>query len=422
MPVVNPRITQLRCVVCGRTYAPEPARMTCDHEGVEGILDVEYDLSDVPRGQAYLDALAARPANHWRYEELLPVVPDVPASFLRVGMTPLYPAPRLGAALGLERLLVKDDGLNPTASFKDRASSVGVVMARAVGAEVVACASTGNAASSLAGMAAHVGLPAVILVPGRAPAPKVAQLRTFGARVLRVDAEYSEVWELCQTLVEREGWYNRNCAVNPYLVEGKKTAGLELGEQLAGRELDWVAVSVGDGCTLAALGKGLRHMVDLGLLPRLPRLLGVQAEGAATVYHVWRGEPPPRRAETFADSICVTAPRNLKKAVNAIEETRGALLTVSDAAIREAMLLLPRTTGVFAEPAAAATLAGLAEAARSGLVARDATVVAVVTGNGLKDIDSAQRIAGEAPLVRADLDAIRAGLDDYGRNAAGGRP
>src|ERR1039457_3215624 len=258
--------------------------------------------------------------------------------------------------LGIAKLFLKDDGRNATGSLKDRASSVGVVRAREKRRPIVACASTGNAASSCAGMAASTGLKSVFFVPERAPEPKVTQLLIFGATVLRVRGSYEQAFQLCQRSCERWGWYNRNSAINPYLVEGKKTAGLEIGEQLAWEPTDWVAVSVGDGCTIAGVWKGFRELKALGLIARTPRILGVQAEGAAPVTAAFfSGEPlQPIEPRTVADSIAVGVPRNWKRAVLAVRESGGTMINVSDDEILDAMRYTGRLTGIFAEPAAAA--------------------------------------------------------------------
>lgn len=272
----------LKCIVCGREYEPRD-RLTCDACGpADGVLDVAYDY-DVAARTMTREALASRPLNHWRYRELLPVNPDAALPPLEVGWTPVYDGPRLARHIGVARMRIKDDGRNPTASFKDRASSVGVAKALEFGHAAIACASTGNAASSLAGMAASVGLRSCIFVPQRAPEPKVAQLLLFGATVLRVRGTYDQAYDLCMQAASKYGWYNRNCAVNSYLVEGKKTAGLEIAEQVGVDIPDWVAVSVGDGCTIAGVWKGLDEMHRLGFIPRLPRLLAVQAEGSDAV-------------------------------------------------------------------------------------------------------------------------------------------
>ncbi|MBI2930468.1 MAG: threonine synthase [Planctomycetes bacterium] len=403
-------ITGLRCVVCGRTYGPD-VLFTCPSCGVEGILDVEIDYDRAARTLTR-DALAARPLDHWRYRELLPIAPESPLPPLHVGWTPIYDAPRLARATGLRRVLLKDDGRNPTASFKDRASSVGVVKAREFARDTIACASTGNAASSLAGFAAAVGLKAVIFVPERAPDPKVAQLLIFGATVVKVAGDYAQAWELCQQACARWGWYNRNCAVNPYLIEGKKTAGLEIAEQCRDAMPDWVAFSVGDGCTIAGTWKGLKEMKRLGLVDRLPRMLGVQAQGAQPIVEAFRTRRPlvPGPAHSIADSISVGHPRNWRKALAAVTESGGTFVAVPDDRILDAMRACARLGGVFGEPAAAAALAGVFAARENGtLTAGDSALVAI-TGNGLKDVRTAIEATGPALTIKPDLAALAEAL------------
>ncbi len=402
-------VTGLACIVCGREY-PAGNVLTCDRCGpADGILEVRYDYGAAAKTLTR-ENLALRRRDHWRYREVLPVGPDVAVPPLSVGWTPVLDAPRLAAHLGVARLVVKDDGRNPTASFKDRASSVGVAKAVEFGYDTVACASTGNAASSLAGMSASVGLRSFIFVPQRAPEPKVAQLLLFGATVLRVRGTYDQAYDLCMQATAAHGWYNRNCAVNSYLVEGKKTAGLEMGEQLGEALPDWVAVSVGDGCTIAGVWRGLREMHTLGFIPRLPRLLAVQAEGSPAVARQFRavGEPPLAEypAATVADSICVGVPRNWRKAVRAVRESGGTFVTVTDEAILDAIGYTPRLTGVFGEPAGVAALAGIAAARRDGVIAAGESVLALITGNGLKDIRTAISVAGAPHDLDPTLEAL----------------
>jgi threonine synthase len=390
-------VTGLVCMRCGRGYR-RGLDGPCPRCGPEGVLDVEFDLARARRTLTRR-ALSTRPRDVWRYRELLPVPAAARLPPSPVGWTPIVEAPRLAAWVGVRRLRIKDEGRNPTASFKDRASVVGVARALGRGARVVACASTGNAASSLAGAAAAVGLQAVIFVPEFAPEPKVAQLLVFGARVLRVKGTYDQTWEMCQRACERYGWYNRNAAVNPSLVEGKKTCGLEIAEQAADDVPDWVAVSVGDGCTIAGIGKGLAEMFTLGFIGRRPRLLGVQAEGARPLVDAFRDgtDLRPSPARTVADSICVGHPRNWRKALRAVRESRGAFVAVPDEAILDALRETGRRAGVFGEPAGVAGLAGLRRAVEEGVVGRRASVLAVVTGSGLKDVKTAIRVAG-APV------------------------
>lgn len=385
-----------RCVFCGRTYAPGTAE-TCRRCGITGILDAQFDYAAVGRVLTRKSLARRTELSHWRYRELLPVREDSVLPALSVGWTPLTAASRLGRYIGVPELLLKDDGRNATGSMKDRASSLGAVKARERRRKVIACASTGNAASSCAGMAASLGLRSVIFVPERAPEPKVTQLLIFGATVLRVRGSYEDAFQLSQSACERWGWYNRNCAVNPYLVEGKKTAGLEVAEQMGWSPPDWVAVSVGDGCTIAGVWKAFRELKAIGMISRTPRILGVQAEGAAPITAAFREKTGLRPVEpnTIADSIAVGVPRNWKKAVLAVEEAGGAMINVSDEEILDAMRYTGRLAGIFAEPAAAAAVAGLQRAVQEGVIGRRCTAVAIITGNGLKDVRSAREAAGQ---------------------------
>ncbi|HET6776464.1 MAG TPA: pyridoxal-phosphate dependent enzyme, partial [Actinomycetota bacterium] len=267
---------------CGTSYAEGQVLYTCPSCGPTGILDVEYDYDAIAADGFGPERLAGDPdRSHWRYRELLPIGDGAELPAVPVGGTPTFPLPGLARSVGIAELWIKDDGRNPTGSFKDRASSVAAVKARELGFETVCCASTGNAASSLAGFAAQLGLRSFIFVPGFAPEAKVTQLLIFGATVFVVEGSYLDAYDLCSQAAQEFGWYNRSSAINPIPVEGKKTAGLEIAEQMAGSTPDWVSVSVGDGCTIAGIWKGLKEMNRFGVIDRLPRLLGTQAEGAA---------------------------------------------------------------------------------------------------------------------------------------------
>ena len=410
-------MTGLKCIHCGRRFATEEVDYYCPACGYhDGILDVQYDYEAV-REELNADALAAnRELSMWRYLPLLPVLSPDLIPHLQVGWTPLYETPRLAAELGVARCWVKDEGRNPTASFKDRASAVGVVKALEKHATQITCASTGNAASSLAGFAAAAGIPATIFVPARAPQAKVAQLLVYGARVFSVEGTYDEAWELCMKASVEFGWYNRNCAINPYLIEGKKTVSLELAEQFSrltpGRAPDWVVVSVGDGCTIGGVWQGLKEMHHLGILPRLPRILGVQAEGCQPFVTAWRERSSltPCAANTLADSIAVGHPRNFAKGMRAVTESGGAFVAVADEEILESITLMARKAGVFGEPAGVAGAAGVRRAVATGMIGHSESVALVMTGNGLKDIQSAIRAAGHAISVKPEIDKVREAL------------
>ena len=394
-----------KCVKCGKTYDAVPDLTNCE---CGGILDIVYDY-DYIRTRLTKEKLAARQDHTmWRYRELLPVEEDTPNTPLRVGWSPLYEEPRLAEQLGLKRLWVKDDGQNPTASLKDRASAMAVAKAREAGAKVIACSSTGNAASSLAGNAAAAGLKTYIFVPSRAPKGKVAQLMTFGATVISVQGSYEETFELSKQAIDRWGWYNRNAAINPYLSEGKKTVALEIMEQLSWQVPDYIAISVGDGCTIAGLWKGLKDLYAIGFIDRLPRLISAQAEGCCPINRAIAENKPwePMEENTLADSIAVGVPRNADKALTAIRESDGIVVNVSDQAIMAAPQLLGRTCGVFGEPAGVTGAAGVKKLCEQGVIGKDDTVVSVVTGNGLKDVANAIKSAGEPINIKPDLDLM----------------
>jgi len=396
-------VKSLACVSCGASYSSLPSTYTC--AACRGILDVVYDYGSIDC-EHIKRSLAANPDRSiWRYERLLPVSPGGPRPSLRVGGTPIYAASRLAQEIGLSGVFIKDDGVNPTASLKDRASAVATAMALEAGAATISCSSTGNAASSCAGCAASVGLPTVIFVPERAPAGKLAQLRIFNAVVIRVQGSYRDAFNLSREAIQRYGWYNRNAAINPYMVEGKKTVSFEICEQLGAALPDWVAVAVGDGCTIAGVWKGFRELHDIGAISRAPRILGVQAEGSNPISVSFRTGKPmqPGQEDTIADSIAVGEPRNPVKAVRAVRDSGGTMIDVSDEEILSAMRLLGRTTGVFGEPAGSAGLAGLVRAVREGIVDPSASACAIVTGNGLKDIQTGIRAAGEPITIPPDI-------------------
>ena len=407
-------VTGLRCVHCAREFSAEEVDYYCPVCGyADGILDVLYDYEAVKKEMTASALAANTDRSIWRYRALLPVDDATALPPLQVGWTPLYDATRLASRLGVARCWVKDEGRNPTASFKDRASALGVVKAMEKKAARITCASTGNAASSLAGFAAAVGLPATIFVPARAPEAKVAQLLVFGAQVFQVRGTYDQAWELCMRASAEFGWYNRNCAINPYLIEGKKTVSLELAEQFArltpGSFPDWVVVSVGDGCTVGGVWKGLREMHALGFIQRLPRILGVQADGCKPFVTAWKAQTGliPCEANTLADSIAVGHPRNFAKGMSAITESGGAFISVTDEEILGSIPLLAQTAGVFGEPAGVAGAAGVMRGVATGVIHRSESVALIMTGNGLKDIQSAMRAVGKTIAVRPEMEEVR---------------
>lgn len=396
-----------RCISCGQEFSPWSVDYFCPKCGFPaGNLEVLYDYAHVPKAFVKPEKFSL-----WRYEALLPVGAEY-APPLRAGLTPLYSVPRLAKALGVRALWIKDDTLQPTASCKDRGTAVTVAVARKLGRTALSCASTGNAAASLAGFCAASQLPCYIFVPKAAPAPKISQLVAFGARVFRVDGPYDQAFSLALAASQKFGWYNRSDGLNPIVVEGNKTVAFEIWEEL-GEVPEAVVVAVGDGAVIAGVCKGFLELAWAGLSERVPKVFGVQASGAAPVVHAFRrfqrGEPilpAEEPAETIADSIRVGKPADVVKAVKYVAETEGDYVAVSDVDLVAASLELAREAGIFAEPSGAASLAGLRKLVKEGLVEPNYRVVLIVTGSGLKDPQGVLRGLPEPPIIPPDVEAL----------------
>jgi len=387
-------------MICQKNYAPDEVAYICPEHGQEGILDVQYDYDFIGRKLSQGDLLHSTDPTIWRYKPLLPIQPDASVPPLAIGWTPLYKTARLASELGLSQLWVKDDGRLPTGSFKDRASAIAVVKAQEQAAPMITTASTGNAAAALSGICASIKQPNTIFVPESAPPAKIAQLLVFGSRVMLVKGTYDDAFELCLQAAAEYGWYNRNTGYNPYMTEGKKTVSYEICEQLGWRAPDRIFVSVGDGCIIGGVHKGLKDLLALGWIDHMPKLMGVQAVGSAYLYEAWRNNEdvltkPPIKATTIADSISAGLPRDRLKAMAAIKETDGAFISVTDEEILGAIPTLARGCGIFAEPAGATALAGLIKAINEGQVSADERIVIINTGNGLKDVASAMKAVAQ---------------------------
>ncbi len=413
-------VTSLRCVICGADQPVGFDGYTCPACGPAGTLDVQYDYAAIAKRWSKAALAADDDVTMWRYRPLLPIGDEAVLPPLTVGGTPTYDAPRLAEALGLGRVWVKDEGRQPTASLKDRASAMAVVKAQELGAEIVTTASTGNAAAALAGVCASVGQRNVIFVPKTAPEAKIAQLLAYGSTVVLVEGNYDAAFELCTAAVDRYGWYNRNTGINPFMTEGKKTVSLEMCEQLGWEAPDAVFVSVGDGSIIGGVHKGLKDLRALGWIETMPRIFGIQAAGSDYLVQAFENDEdvvtkPPISADTVADSISADLPRDRVKAMAAVKETGGAYLRVGDDEILAAIPTLARGSGVFAEPAGAAAYAGLEAAVSRGLVGAGDRVVVLSTGSGLKDVASAMRAvtaAGTSPItIFPDIEALARALD-----------
>lgn len=404
------RIEGYRCTICHKEYPFEPELMTCPACGEKGILDIVYDYSQIKKVLSRDSLKSDHDNSMWRYRALMPVRGEGLDDFLRIGWTPLYRSLRLGKQFGLDTLYIKDDGLNPTGSLKDRASGVAVAKAIELGYDTISCSSTGNAASSCAGSAARMGLKSVIFVPERAPQGKVAQLLIFGANVISVRGDYRQTFELSKAAIDKWGFYNRNAGINPVMTEGKKTVALEIAEQLNWNPTDWVAVSVGDGCTIGGVYNGFYDLLQLGIIDRIPKILGVQSTGCSPFVDadLRGGDLVPTPENTLADSIAVGVPRNPVKAQRAVKNSGGAWIAVSDDDILDAMRLLGRTEGVFGEPAGVTATAGVKAAVANGLIKPHESVTVISTGSGLKDVKNAMLAAGEPFACDPDIKALEA--------------
>ncbi len=401
---------QLRCHECGATYPEDAARLTCPscsaHQQpggpTRGVLEVLLDT--LP------DRWPKAPASSAEFlTAFLPVAAEHLAP-LAVGGTPLLGVPELRRQLEMPQLWLKDDTRNPSGSTKDRASLLVVAKARQYGYDTIAAASTGNAATALAAVAAASGDRAVVFVPKAAPEAKLVQMLAYGARVFPVNGSYDDAFELCLAACDELGWYNRNTALNPFTIEGKKTAALEIAASLAPECPDVVLVTTGDGVIISGVAKGFADLEHAGLIAKRPRLIAVQPAGSnAIVDALHRGEDnitPISGAASVADSLVVEAPRNALLCLKQIRASRGGGVTVSDDAIVAAIPRLARHTGVFAEPAAAAVLAGLDAALGVQLLDRDERVVLLVTGSGLKDVATAARSIDRPSPIQPRLESL----------------
>ncbi|WAI00596.1 threonine synthase [Methanogenium organophilum] len=393
---------RLVCIGCGAEYAPDEVIYrcrTCGH-----LLAVKYDLDSLNISRAEWDR---RPLKLWRYREILPVTGD-PVS-LQEGGTPLYHMKRLGEELGLKNLYAKHEGMNPSGSFKDRGMTVGVSMAMQLGMKQVACASTGNTSASLAAYAAKAGMPAVVLLPaGKVALGKVAQALMHGAKVIAIRDNFDRALEMVHDLCISEGIYLLN-SVNPYRLEGQKTIGLEVVDQL-GDVPDRIVLPVGNAGNISAVHKGLGELIELGFIDRMPMMTGIQAAGSQPVVEAIAGNLPEvipfKEPETIATAIRIGAPVNAEKALRAIRETGGTADSVTDEEILAMQRDLARKEGIGVEPASAASVAGIKKMVEDGRIDPDERIVCVVTGHLLKDPETVIRQCEPPIEIDADIQSL----------------
>ncbi|MDQ1398333.1 MAG: threonine synthase [Acidimicrobiaceae bacterium] len=416
-----PFVQGLRCRECSRPY-PAEALHVC--EWCFGPLEVVYDYEAIA-AVITPERIAAGPQTIWRYADLLPASP-LGAVDLGAGFTPLVRADRLAAELGLGELWIKNDTVNPTGSFKDRVVSVALTKARELGFKVASCASTGNLANSVAAHAARAGMHSVVFIPSDLEPAKVIMTSVFGGQVVAVDGSYDDVNRLCAELAgDYQDWAFVNINIRTYYAEGSKTLAYEVAEQLGWHAPDHVVVPVGSGSQLCKIAKGFDELEKVGLIPAgggpggagRVRLSGAQADGCspvATAFASGADHVRPVKPTTIAKSIAIGNPADGIYALDVVRDSGGAVASASDAEIVEAIGLLARTEGIFAETAAGATIAVLAKLAASGVIRPDEQVVAYVTGNGLKTLDAVAPGCGPTITIPPSMEAfVAAGLKGF---------
>ncbi|NYT00692.1 MAG: threonine synthase [Methanocellales archaeon] len=408
----------LECIECKAEYSDTEIIYTCQRCG--GLLDVIYDYSKIDLSFQKLN----QPPSVWKYASLLPVKRE-PIS-IKEGGTPLYKCGRLAKQIGIHELYVKHEGLNPTGSFKDRGMTVGVSKALELGMKTVACASTGNTSASLAIYAAKAGISAVVLLPeGKVAMGKVAQALMHGAKVITIRGNFDDAFRLVRELCEQRDFYLLN-SINPFRLEGQKTIGFEIIDQLGWKSPDRVVLPVGNAGNISAIYKGFSEFKGFDIIDEIPRMTGIQSEGACPIFNAFkRGDTkivPEKNPETVASAIRIGDPVNAPKALRAIYDSKGTAEKVSDEEIIEAQKSLARLEGIGVEPASAASIAGLKKLVEKGVIQPDERVVCITTGHLLKDPEEVIGVCGKPIEVEADIDAIRAVISYEGSESLGVAP
>lgn len=394
----------IECIECGSRYPASEVLYTCSKCG--GLLDIKYDFSEI---SLTIGDLKAKPLAVWKYKALLPV--DREPITLKEGGTPLYEADRLAKKIGVKKLYIKHEGMNPTGSFKDRGMTVGVTKALELGMKTVACASTGNTSASLAIYGARAGIPAVVLLPrGKVAMGKVAQALMHGAKVLSIRGNFDEALGLVRDLCDREGFYLLN-SVNPYRLEGQKTIAFEIADQLGWETPDRVVLPVGNAGNITAIYKGFKEFESLDIITSVPRMTGIQSDGASPIVKAVKNNlkriVPEPKPETIATAIRIGNPVNAAKALRAIRESKGTAESVSDSQIIDAQKELARLEGIGVEPASASSIAGLRRLVELGVIDRDETIVCVTTGHLLKDSEHVLNVCPRPLEIDANIEAVR---------------
>jgi threonine synthase len=405
-------MTHQECINCGSKYPTDEILYFCRKCG--DILEIKLDY-DLTKDMLKKSGWKKTPLSVWRYRDLMPITDPTRIVTLGEGGTGLHRCKRLGEALGLKEFYVKNEGENPTGSFKDRGMTVGVTKAFELGVKSVICASTGNTSASLAAYAAKAGLASTVLIPaGKVAYGKLAQAIIYGAKVIQVRGNFDQALDIVFKLSEKHRNIYLLNSINPFRIEGQKSLAYEICEQLDNRSPDRVVVPVGNAGNISAIWKGFTEFHNLGFVKTLPKMTGIQAEGAAPIAEAIKTGSkeikPVAKPETIATAIRIGAPVSWKKAVNAIRDSGGTAETVTDDEILDAQKILSRLEGLFVEPASASSIAGLKKLVESGTIDKDECVVCVTTGHGLKDPDTAIKMSEKPLEVDAEVAAIEHAL------------
>lgn len=410
--------TGLLCRECGSTY-PAEARYSCDF--CFGPLEVNYDLA-AAKGVVTRESIESGPNSMWRYAALLPDPGEEPVD-LGAGWTPLRRATRLAEVLGVKELWLKDDTRNPTGSFKDRVVSCALSSARRLGFTTAACASTGNLATSVAAHAAFIGWPSVTIIPSDLEKSKIAMTAIFGGTVLGVEGNYDDVNRLCVELVaEHPDWAFANVNLRPYYAEGSKTLAFEITEQLGWKLPAQVVVPVASGSQLTKVAKGFKEFIELGLVEgAAPILFGAQATGCspvATAFTEGAEVITPQRPNTIARSLAIGNPADGPYVLDELRTHGGDIGSVPDSEILECIELLAKTEGVFAETAGGVTIASLRQMIKRGTIDPNKSIVAIISGHGLKTLDAVVDTAVVTATIKPSLAAAQEAIARYTLEAA----
>ena len=400
------------CINCKTAYAIDEIIYFCKKCG--DILEIKLDYKELAQALKRSN-WKTKPLSVWRYRDFMPIHEATRIVTLNEGGTGLHHLKRLGDELGLTNVYAKNEGENPTGSFKDRGMTVGVTKAVELGARHVICASTGNTSASLAAYAARAGLKCTVLIPsGKIAYGKLAQAMIHGAKVLQIRGNFDQALEFVLKLAEKHKSIYLLNSINPFRIEGQKSLGYEICEQLNNKAPDRIIIPVGNAGNISAVWKSLTEFHELGFIKTKPKMTGIQAAGSAPIAQAIKTNRdkiiPVEHPETVATAIRIGAPVSWKKAVNAIRESQGTAETVTDEEILDAQKTLARIEGIFVEPASASSIAGLKKLVNNGLISKGERVVCITTGHGLKDPDTAIKQCEKPMEVDAEISAIEQAL------------